>query len=144
MKKTICMLGMIACASFFVALGMDRDTPEIEGVRLTVPAGENLPAGVLAGIGTNGLAYAATQAKSVHAVGRVERAALAGEPVTLKRGVFLFDAPQLVSSADIGKTVYMVSENAGAVTFSTEAGTNVAGVVWQATGGSNAWVRVGY
>lgn len=142
MKKTICMLGMIAYASFFVALGMDRDTPEIEGVRLTVPAGENLPAGVLAGIGTNGLAYAATQAKSVHAVGRVERAALTGEPVTLKRGVFLFDAPQLVSSADIGKTVYMVSGNA--VTFSTGEGTNVAGVVWQATGGSNAWVRVGY
>lgn len=142
MKKTIALV--LLAPVLFLARGAERDTPEIEGIYMGTVAGENLPAGVLAGIWTNGLAYAAQDTKALVAVGRVEQGAESGGRVTLKRGVFLWDATSRIGAADLGKIVYMVADNPGVVSLTPGVSSNIAGVVWGVTGGSNAWVRCGF
>lgn len=132
----VCGLG---AAALFAA---DRDTPESEGLHTVITAGEAIGAGNLAGVWTNGLVYAATTAKSLTIIGRVERAVAAGEATVIKRGTYLLANGDGIAAANIGATCYVWTNTAFTVAKTPLVQTNVAGTVTDVTD-SGVWVRVG-
>lgn len=145
-NKVFAAFAVLAVAA--AALALDRNTPARTGETVAVAAGENLGAGWLCGIWTNGRAYAATTGKGLRIVGRSELRAAAGESVVLRRGVFRWDAApsETNTAADIGKVAYVAGTNS-AYTVSTTAPagsvTNTAGTVVDVDA-DGVWVRSGF
>ena len=93
------------------ALTANRDTREVVGalVSLTVKADTTIYAGALVAVDATGYAVPAANTAGLKVLGRAEHKALAGEPLLVKRGVFLFEnkAGDLVVAADIGSYCYV-------------------------------------
>ena len=98
----------------------EHDTPQKSGDFAQLVAGEQVYAGNIAIVGTNGLAYAAnTSAVGGGTVcGVFQYSAAPGEKVLAKRGGFILEnaSSGTVEKKDIGATVYSVSANAWTVT----------------------------
>ena len=98
----------------------EHDTPQKSGNVCALVAGEQVYAGNIAIVGTNGLAYAANTTAVVGGTvcGVFQYSAAPGKKVLAKRGGFILDnaASGTVEKKDIGATVYSVSSNAWTVT----------------------------
>ena len=98
----------------------EHDTPQKSGDFAQLVAGEQVYAGNIALVGTNGLAYAANTTAVVGGTvcGVFKYSAAAGEKVLAKRGGFILDnaTSGTVEKKDIGATVYSVEANAWTVT----------------------------
>lgn len=114
-----------------MALTKNRDTREIAGalVRLTVKTGATIYAGALVAVDSTGYAVPASDAAGLKVVGRAEHQAAAGQPVMIKRGVFLYGnkTSDKVTAAHIGGYCYAADDE----TVQGTANTNevVAGIV---------------
>ncbi len=114
-----------------MALTKNRDTREIAGalVRLTVKTGATIYAGALVAVDSTGYAVPASDAAGLKVVGRAEHQAEAGQPVMVKRGVFLYNnkTGDKVTAAHIGGCCYAADDE----TVQGTANTNevVAGIV---------------
>lgn len=114
-----------------MALTKNRDTREIAGalVRLTVKTGATIYAGALVAVDSTGYAVPASDAAGLKVVGRAEHQAAAGQPVMVKRGVFLYNnkTGDKVTAAHIGGYCYAADDE----TVQGAANTNevVAGIV---------------
>ncbi len=114
-----------------MALTKNRDTREIAGalVRLTVKTGATIYAGALVAVDSTGYAVPASDAAGLKVVGRAEHQAAAGQPVMVKRGVFLYNnkTSDKVTAAHIGGYCYAADDE----TVQGTANTNevVAGIV---------------
>lgn len=114
-----------------MALTKNRDTREIAGalVRLTVKTGATIYAGALVAVDSTGYAVPASDAAGLKVVGRAEHQAAAGQPVMVKRGVFLYNnkTGDEVTAAHIGGYCYAADDE----TVQGTANTNgvVAGIV---------------
>ncbi len=114
-----------------MALTKNRDTREIAGalVRLTVKTGATIYAGALVAVDSTGYAVPASDAVGLKVVGRAEHQAAAGQPVMVKRGVFLYNnkTGDKVTAAHIGGYCYAADDE----TVQGTANTNevVAGIV---------------
>ena len=112
-------------------LTKNRDTREIAGalVRLTVKTGATIYAGALVAVDSTGYAVPASDAAGLKVVGRAEHQAAAGQPVMVKRGVFLYNnkTGDKVTAAHIGGYCYAADDE----TVQGTANTNevVAGIV---------------
>ena len=129
MKKMIVLAAVAAIG--LAGFAGEHDTPETRGEYVQLVAGEQVYAGNIALVGTNGLAYAANTAAVVGGTvcGVFQYSAAAGEKVLAKRGGFVLDnaASGTVEKKDIGATVYSVSANAWTVTKTS--GTKAVGKV---------------
>lgn len=148
MKKFMLVAALLALLCPLAVSAAERDTPENTGTFVALTAGEDLSSGVLAGVGTNGLAYGAKNTIALTAIGRVERTADAGNRVLIRRGVFRWDqngtnTSAWISSADLGKSVYVGSTAVSVTLTPSGAFTNVLGKVWNVDA-SGVWVRSGY
>ena len=118
MKKLI-VLAAVAAISLAVQAG-EHDTPQKSGDFCALVAGEQVYAGNIAIVGTNGLAYAANTTAVVGGTvcGVFRRSAAVGEKVLVQRGGFVLDnaATGTIAKKDIGVTVYSISANAWTVT----------------------------
>ena len=98
----------------------EHDTPQTSGDYVQLVAGENVFAGNIALVGTNGLAYAANTTAVVGGTvcGVFQYNAAVGDKVLVKRGGFILDnaTSGTVEKKDIGATVYSVEANAWTVT----------------------------
>lgn len=114
-----------------MVLTKNRDTREIAGalVRLTVKTGATIYAGALVAVDSTGYAVPASDAAGLKVVGRAEHQAAAGQPVMVKRGVFLYNnkTGDKVTAAHIGGYCYAADDE----TVQGTANTNevVAGIV---------------
>ena len=115
----IMILAAVAAISLAGFAG-EHDTPQKSGDFCALVAGEQVYAGNIALVGTNGLAYAANTTAVVGGTvcGVFQYSAAAGEKVLAKRGGFVLDnaTSGTVEKKDIGATVYSVSTNAWTVT----------------------------
>ena len=115
----IMILAAVAAISLAGFAG-EHDTPQKSGDFCALVAGEQVYAGNIALVGTNGLAYAANTTAVVGGTvcGVFQYSAAAGEKVLAKRGGFVLDnaTSGTVEKKDIGATVYSVSSNAWTVT----------------------------
>lgn len=97
-----------------MALTKNRDTREIAGalVRLTVKTGATIYAGALVAVDSTGYAVPASDAAGLKVVGRAEHQAAAGQPVMVKRGVFLYNnkTGDKVTAAHIGGYCYAADD----------------------------------
>lgn len=143
MKKLMILAAVAAMA--FAGFAGEHDTPETRGEFCALVAGEQVYAGNLAIVGTNGLAYAANTTAVVGGTvcGVFQYSAAVGETVLAKRGGFIFDnaASGTVEKKDIGATVYSVSSNAWTVTKTS--GGKAVGKVADVTCGGRVVVVVG-
>ena len=109
----------------------EHDTPETRGEYVQLVAGEQVYAGNIALVGTNGLAYAAntTAVGGGTVCGVFQYSAAPGEKVLAKRGGFILEnaASGTITKADIGATAYSVATNAWTVTKTS--GTKTVGKV---------------
>ena len=98
----------------------EHDTPRKSGDYCALVAGEQVYAGNIAIVGTNGLAYAANTSAVVGGTvcGVFQYSAAPGKQVLAKRGGFILEnaSSGTVENKDIGATVYSVSANAWTVT----------------------------
>lgn len=144
MKKLMLFVAAMALVGPLAVQAADRDTPEREGAYVALTAGEALDAGVLAGVWTNGYVYAATTAKSLTIIGRVEKEAASGATVTLRRGVFRWvNGPTASADKDIGATCYVSNSITISLDPPSAAYTNAAGKVSDVDS-SGVWVRSGF
>ena len=115
----IMILAAVAAIGLAVQAG-EHDTPETRGEYVQLVAGEQVYAGNIALVGTNGLAYAANTTAVVGGTvcGVFQYSAAPGDKVLAKRGGFILEnaASGTVAKPDIGATVYSVSNNAWTVT----------------------------
>ena len=129
MKKLI-VLAAVAAIGLAAQAG-EHDTPQKSGDFAQLVAGEQVYAGNIAIVGTNGLAYAANTTAVVGGTvcGVFQYSAAAGEKVLAKRGGFILEnaTSGTVEKKDIGATVYSVSANAWTVTKTS--GTKAVGKV---------------
>ena len=129
MKKLMILAAVAAMA--FAGFAGEHDTPQTSGDFAQLVAGEQVYAGNLAIVGTNGLAYAVNTTAVVGGTvcGVFQYSAAAGEKVLAKRGGFILDnaTSGTVEKKDIGATVYSVSANAWTVTKTS--GTKTVGKV---------------
>ena len=129
MKKMIVLAAVAAIG--LAGFAGEHDTPQKSGDFAQLVAGEQVFAGNIALVGTNGLAYAANTTAVVGGTvcGVFQYSAAAGEKVLAKRGGFILDnaASGTVEKKDIGATVYSVSANAWTVTKTS--GTKTVGKV---------------
>ena len=129
MKKLTVLAAVAAMAAMAVA--GEHDTPRVSGDFAKVTAGEAVYAGNIAGVWTNGLAYAvnsATPASGTFTVcGVFQHSAARGEEVLAKRGGFILENVGNITKAEIGATVYSISTNAWTVTKTS--GTKTVGKV---------------
>lgn len=97
-----------------MVLTKNRDTREIAGalVRLTVKTGATIYAGALVAVDSTGYAVPASDAAGLKVVGRAEHQAAAGQPVMVKRGVFLYNnkTGDKVTAAHIGGYCYAADD----------------------------------
>lgn len=145
MRKLMLMAAAVVLLGMTVKAEPDRDTPQKAGGLVALVAGEALPAGVLAGVWTNGLAYAAGVSKALAVIGRTEGSAVSGGRVMVQRGVFRWDAGDAVALKDIGATVYVWTNTAYTVCLTklAAAATNAVGKVFDVDT-NGVWVRSGY
>lgn len=113
-----------------MALTSGRKTAEMRGdfVVLKVATGKTIYAGGLVAADATGKAVPATKAASLTAIGCADHNATAGERVTVRRGVFLWDnsSTDAVTEALIGKSCYMEDD---CTVAATATGSSVAGTV---------------
>jgi len=116
MKKI--MIAVAVAAIGLAGLAGERDTAQTSGDYLQLVAGEQVYAGNVALVGTNGLAYAVNTAKVVGGTvcGVFQHTAAKGEEVLAKRGGFFLANAGNIAKKDIGATAYSVSSNAWTVT----------------------------
>ena len=126
MKKLIAMAAIAAAAFAFAG---EHDTPQVSGDYAKLTAGEAVYAGNIAGVWTNGLAYAVNSATpatgTLTVCGVFQHSAAQGESVIAKRGGYILDNVN-ITKADIGATAYS-STNAWTVTKTS--GTKTVGKV---------------
>ena len=117
--KKIMILAAVAAIGLAGFAG-EHDTPETRGEYVQLVAGEQVYAGNIALVGTNGLAYAANTTAVVGGTvcGVFKESAAIGEKVLAKRGGFVLEnaSSGTVEKKDIGATVYSVEANAWTVT----------------------------
>lgn len=113
----IMILAAVA-AIYLAGFAGEHDTPQSSGDYVQLVAGEQVYAGNIAIVGTNGLAYAANTTAVVGGAvcGVFQSSAAAGEKVVAKRGGYVLENDGNITKADIGATVYNVSSNAWTVT----------------------------
>ena len=143
MKKLIILAAVAAIG--LAGFAGEHDTPQKSGDFAQLVAGENVYAGNIAIVGTNGLAYAANTTAVVGGTvcGVFQRSAAAGEKVLAKRGGFILEnaTSGTLAKADIGATAYSVSSNAWTVTKTS--GTKAVGKVADVTDSGRVVVVVG-
>lgn len=145
-KMTMFVCALAVAGAMAVAVAADRDTPRRTGDTVALTAGEDLDAGVLCGVWTNGHVYAAGLTKSLTIIGRAEAAADSGETAVIRRGVFRWDnGGDTVADKDIGATVYVWTNTAYTVCLTPleAAVTNTAGTVVDVDT-EGVWVRSGF
>lgn len=125
------------------ALTRNRDTLEREGTSFVyrVAPGKTVFAGSLVAVDSSGLAQPAKEATGLVCVGRAENRAMEGQPVTCKRGVFLFNHTGDITPAHIHEKCWLVDDQ----TVSSSSGTNsrsVAGIIVNVETDATVWVRV--
>lgn len=131
------------------ALTVDRNTPEKDGILLSVPVAttKKILAGSLVAANATGYATPGAVATTLTALGRAEEmvdnsaGADGAKSVTVKRGTFKFanHAADLVVQADLGKTCYIVDDQTVAKTNGTNT-RSAAGVV-MGVESDGVWVR---
>ena len=118
MKKMIVLAAVAAIG--LAGFAGEHDTPQKSGDFAQLVAGEQVYAGNIDIVGTNGLAYAAntTAVGGGTVCGVFQYNAAVGDKVLVKRGGFILDnaASGTVEKKDIGATVYSVEANAWTVT----------------------------
>lgn len=111
-------LAIAAVASLLGTVGVlcaaDRDTPERDGVKVTLTAGAAIDAGVMVAV-SNLVAFEAADLAGYVVLGRSVAAAAAGASVTVKRGVYRWDNDGVFTIASVGTRCY-VSDEAGVTT----------------------------
>ena len=117
MKKLIAMAAIAAAAFAFAG---EHDTPQVSGDYAKLTAGEAVYAGNIAGVWTNGLAYAVNSATpatgTLTVCGVFQHSAAEGESVIAKRGGFILEQVGNITKTEIGATAYSISTNAWTVT----------------------------
>ena len=128
MKKLIAMAAIAAAAFAFAG---EHDTPQVSGDYAKFTAGEAVYAGNIAGVWTNGLAYAVNSATpatgTLTVCGVFQHSAAQGESVIAKRGGFILEQVGNIKKTEIGATAYSISTNAWTVTKTS--GTKTVGKV---------------
>ena len=123
----------------------EHDTPKKSGDFAQLVAGEQVYAGNIALVGTNGLASAANTTAVVGGTvcGVFRYSAAVGEKVLVQRGGFILEnaTSGTITKADIGATAYSVSANAWTVTKTS--GTKTVGKVADVTDDGRVVVVVG-
>ena len=117
MKKLMTLAAIAAMA--LGAMALEHDTPQTSGDYAKLTAGENVYAGNVAAVATNGLAYAVNTAAvggTLTVCGVFQHTADAGEAVTVKRGGFILENVGNIAKTEIGATAYSISTNAWTVT----------------------------
>lgn len=113
-----------------MALTAGRKTAQVKGefMTLIVAAATTIYAGALVAADATGKAVPATKAADLTALGCAEHNASAGERVTVRRGVFLWDnsGTDAVTDALIGKLCYMEDD---CTVAATATGSSAAGTV---------------
>lgn len=130
MKKLMILAAVAAIG--LAGFAGEHDTPQTSGDFAQLVAGEQVYAGNIAAVGTNGLAYAVNTANiagTLTVCGVFQHSAAAGEKVLAKRGGFILEnaASGTIEKKDIGATVYSVAANAWTVTKTS--GTKTVGKV---------------
>ena len=130
MRKMIA-LAAVAAIALAAAFAAERDTPQVSGDYAKLTAGEKVYAGNIAGVWTNGLAYAVNSSKAsagtLTVCGVFLHTADAGEQVVAKRGGFILENAGNIAKKNIGATAYSVASNAWTVTATS--GTKTVGKV---------------
>ena len=128
MKKLIAMAAIAAAAFAFAG---EHDTPQVSGDYAKLTAGEAVYAGNIAGVWTNGLAYAVNSATpatgTLTVCGVFQHSVAQGESVIAKRGGFILENAGNITKKEIGATAYSISTNAWTVTKTS--GTKTVGKV---------------
>jgi len=128
MKK---IMILAAVAASMVAFAGEHDTPQLSGDYTRLPAGENVYAGNIAAVWTNGLAYAVNSATpatgTLTVIGVFQHSAAKGENVLAKRGGFVLENAGNITKKEIGATAYSSTSNAWTVTKTS--GTKTVGKV---------------
>ncbi len=123
------------------ALTEARDTREIAagGVHytreFTVATGSTVYAGAITAINSSGKAIPAISSGAITVVGRAENTAAAGETVTTRSGMFLYNpvSSGAISITDVNKKCYVADDQT--VTLTSGSSAVVAGVVRDVTAG---------
>ena len=123
------------------ALTEARDTREIAagGVHytreFTVASGSTVYAGAITAINSSGKAIPAISSGAITVVGRAENTAAAGETVTTRSGMFLYNpvSSGAISVTDVNKKCYVADDQT--VTLTSGSSAVVAGVVRDVTAG---------
>ena len=123
------------------ALTEARDTREIAagGVHytreFTVATGSTVYAGAITAVNSSGKAIPATSSGAITVVGRAENTAAAGETVTTRSGMFLYNpvSSGAISVTDVNKKCYVADDQT--VTLTSGSSAVVAGVVRDVTAG---------
>jgi len=131
----------------------ERNTQRSNPAQTALVAGEDVPAGVIAVVWTNGLCYAAADTNALagaRVVGVVVHPAQAGGILLAQRGKFRLDnAGAALTAADIGSDVYV----AGPASVTTQAAAEqdiaagkLSGMATSNTDGTNnaVWVNIGW
>lgn len=140
----------------FAALAVpakERNTQRSNPAQTALVAGEDIPAGVIAAVWTNGLCYAAADTNALagaRVVGVVVHPAQAGGTMLAQRGKFRLDNDGAVlTAADIGSAVYVAGP--ASVTTQARASQDIAagilsGMATSNTDGTNnaVWVNIGW
>ena len=117
MKKLIALAAIAAMAAG--ALAGEHNTPETSGDYAKLTAGEAVYAGNIAGVWTNGLAYAVNSATpatgTLTVCGVFQYSAAQGESVLVKRGGFLLENVGNITKKEIGSLAYSITTNAWTV-----------------------------
>ena len=117
MKKVMIIAAIAAAALAFAG---EHDTPQVSGDYAKLTAGEAVYAGNIAGVWTNGLAYAVNSATpaagTLTVCGVFQHSAAQGESVVAKRGGYILEQVGDITKAEIGATAYSTSSNAWTVT----------------------------
>ena len=117
MKKMIALAAIAAMA--VGAFAGEHNTPETSGDYAKLTAGEAVYAGNIAGVWTNGLAYAVNSATpatgTLTVCGVFQYSAAQGESVLVKRGGFLLENVGNITKKEIGATAYSITTNAWTV-----------------------------
>lgn len=130
-----------------MALSAARDTPMMgrggEFFEFTVAAGVTIYPGALVVLNASGDARPGGVATTYTAAGRAEAGALAGEKVTVRRGIFRFGnsaAGDAITKANWGKTVYVVDDETVAATDGST--TRSAAGICRGVDAAGVWVEI--
>ena len=156
MKPTYLLLAFFAMVAALAALAVparERNTQRSNPAQTVLETGEDIAAGNIVVVWTNGLAYAAADTNALagaRAVGVAMGGAEAGRPVLAQRGKFRLDNPgALLTAADVGTDVYV----AGPASVTTQAAASqdiragvLSGMATSNTDGTNnaVWVNIGW